>query len=286
MPVSLAAGFYGVTPAIMDRTWDRARRTFDRHVAAHLHAAGMTAADIHLTVREMEHPQRPGHPALRLEMAHENAGTIVYLDWRGNLSWKRSRRWLDVRIMDAIARRRWILAMQREGLDAAGAPFEVRRVHPLLDMWASMGHIDMDTLLKEGASATGRYHITPSEQRGRSSHGWHDHIHAVMPGMPEMDIHVDHDRVRLYRLALSSDIVLENLPDDVPKVRLKGYAMPVTVMTALSGQRLDRLVASPLISPNAMPVIDRVRMRASSTIEAVLRRTMDGELDMAGTAHA
>lgn len=279
MTEMLAAACDGVDPVVMDEIWNDARRVIERHVCSHLSDAGIGPREIGLKIEETEHPERRGHPSLRLAMGGHDAHAIVHLDWHGALSWRRPRRWLSYETRRAIARRRWMLAMVDRGVDHQRASLQERCVNPLLRPWTSSGMLSMEGLATSGIVAGGRYHVIPHEHVGRSSHRGREYRRIIVPDVPEMDVHVDYDRVHLVRMRLSRDVTYEHRDADPPLVRIRRHGIPQTLMTALAGQPLRRLVDFPMLDRDDMPVIDRLRTGRDASIEAILRSDGEGRIE-------
>lgn len=262
-----------------DGLWDTAMKVIDRHVLRHLEEAGMAPADAGIAIREGEQADRPGRPALQVTIGTEDVRSSTWIDWNGHLSWGRYRTWLDRRVLRQIARRRWILAMEKEGMDPLRAPFDRRSVDPLLRVPVASGLLSMDVLIANGCrTLSSRCAIAGGSQAPRSTFEGDPCLRIALPEVPEMEIRIDYDRVLVERLALSTDVVFRRPEDGAPTVRLGKHRLPHTALFSLAGRPLRELVDSPMLHPEAMPVIDRMRVRRNGGQEAVLRCGSDGAL--------
>lgn len=268
-----------------DTLWDRASAIVERYVLSHVRAAGMTPEDIGLEVVEGEQPDRPGRPALRVTIGSGDVACFTWLDWNGTLSWGRPRIWLERRVQRQIARRRWMLAMVEGGMDPERAAPADRRVDPLLAGLAARGVPVLDVLATAGG-ASARYAISDGTGGFDRSLDWHPRRILTMPGLPAMDVHVDHDAIVVERMAFSRDVVFRRREDRAPAVRLGRHRLSHTAMFAMTGEPLGNLIASDLLHPAAMPVIDRMRIRTGGTPEALLLTDDDGDLRIHGGTDA
>lgn len=262
---------------LQDALWNRAARVIDRHLLRHVAAAGMYPTDLEIDIVEGEHPDRPGQPALRIAMGAGDVRCSTWMDWNGTLSWGRPRTWLDRRVMREIARRRWMIAMEHGDAGPLAAPFDQRSVDPMLTVLVETGRLSMDRLMSAGVRGLSvRYAVTDGSNGFRHRRDGTGRTQVVLPDVPPIDLHVDHDRVIVERMALSDDVVYRHREDESPVIRLGRCRLPHTALFSLAGRPLSALLDSPLISRHAMPVVERMRIRPSGEQEAVLRTGADG----------
>jgi hypothetical protein len=266
--------------------WACALRVLDDQVGLHLERAGMSAEDIGLRVTVAEDPERPGHPALRVTTGDGDGYTVDYLDWRGRPAWGRPRRRIGRDATRAIARRRWILAMEKEGATPEDVPLHERSVDPLLARWISDGRLTLDALAPSGRRPPGGRYRIGSMPWMRSSHVGRIALGVEVPGLPAMDVHVDHGEVRLYAMSLSRDVTLVQRPDQRPGVLLGRHRLPASALASLPGRPLRDLVDSPHLDPDAMPVVGSVLARANGAAGIRLRSRDDGMLVLHRSPHA
>jgi len=260
-----------------DGVWTRAAAVIDRHVIRHLAKAGLEPTQIDLTIVEEEQIDRPGRPALRVSMGTGDTWCSTFVDWNGVLSWGRPRAWLDRNVLREIARRRWIMAMSDRGLSPDTASFADRAVHPLLHGIVGRRMLTMDMLVaRHGPGRSVRYALGGAAARFGRRRSWRPHVETDIPDMPVADVTVDHDRVDVSRMVLSRDVQFHGGDDVEPTVRLGRHRLPDTTLLALSGRPLSDLIDSPILSDDAMPIVERMRTRRNGSQEAVLRRAPNG----------